>query len=117
MIIILTLAVAFILSLVFLNRYDGDGDWDILFAYSLALSGVMLFIASVSIPLNRMGVRDTLAQVEAIRSTSQLNEMQGAAWRMKAADANAAIASLKYWNRTAFDIWIPDEVDSIEPLQ
>lgn len=113
MLILAVLALGFILPIVLVKVYDGNDDWYLI----AAVFGAFLFIAAISVPLNRMGVHDTLTQVEAIRATKPLSDVQDAAWRMKAADANAEIASLKYWNRTAFDIWIPDDVDAVEPLQ
>lgn len=96
-----------------IDRY-GDGTLPLFGALAF---GFALFVAVMCLPLQRMSCMDELSQINAIRATQPQNAMQDAAWRMKAAEANAELASMKYWNGTAFDIWIPDEVESVRPLQ
>lgn len=86
-------------------------------ALASLICGFAFVVACIAVPMNRMGCKDQLAQIEAVRNTRPTSLVQDAAWRMKAADANAQLASMKYWKHTAFGLWIPDEADAVEPLQ
>ena len=83
------------------------------------LSALVLALFSISITLERMSWQATFAEVEAIRATRDAAEVgiEDAAWRMKAAEVNAKLASGRYYNGTVFDIWIPDKIESIKPIE
>ena len=93
------------------------GDWHI--------SGIVLFmfvtplfvISLITIPLNRMGVYSRILEIEAIRTTDKGSELNSATWRTQAAIINAEIASMKYYNHTVWGIWIPDEIDTLKPIE
>lgn len=96
------------------------GEWDygrFVFCALAVAACVAMFIATILVPLNRMGCDDDLAQIEAIRSTRPLNAWQDAAWRSKAAEVNADLASMKYWKSTVFGLWIPERVLTVKPIQ
>ena len=86
------------------------------------LSGGLLFVAGVSLPLNRMGVHGdlvrfeaTLATIEAARNDQQTWE--SAALQQEVVSANRWLANAQYWNHTIFDIWILDAVDELTPIR
>lgn len=95
---------------------NSDGTLNF-FGFMLGMvGGIGMFIAPTTLYVNRMEVTAKLAGFEAMRSTMPANNWQDAAWRSKAAGANAEIARLKYYNTTVFDLWIPDEVADFKPL-
>lgn len=95
-----------------------DYDWEGLGVIFCLAGGLGLIMCAMTIPLKRMQWRSKFVEVEAIRqSRTTDSEIEAAAWRMKVAEVNAELASGRYYNRTVFDIWIPDEVESMEPIQ
>lgn len=103
-----TVAVAF---------FDAYSDGRFAFGMVAIAAGFLLCSGLILLPVQRMGCDDTLAQIEAVRNTRPASEWQDAAWRSKAADANAELASMKYWKSTAFGLWIPDRVLAVKPIQ
>lgn len=90
------------------------------FAVLVGVTGLLLCAATI--PLNRMEYHDFTAQLDAMRYSAESSRaagesLEGAAWRTKVAEVNARIASMQYWNGTAFDLWYPDEVNDLEPLK
>lgn len=90
--------------------------------FVLLVGVVGLLLCAATIPLKRMEYHDFKAQLDAMRYSAESSRasgesLEGAAWRTKVAEVNARIASMQYWNGTAFDLWYPDDVDSLEPLK
>lgn len=117
MTILIVLAVLFVVSFV-VARKSGWGDWyDFPAAMLAAISGSALAIALLFMPLNRMDIRSSIAGFNAVRdSRAGGTEIEAAAWRMKVAEENAWLAETRYYNRTLFDLWIPDEIEQLEPI-
>lgn len=102
----------------------------LLFApYSWTEFGVVLTIVGVvacafvaiSIPANRMAAHAEIEAISALRSTADSarsagDGIEGAAFRIKIAEANQWIAKAKYYS-AAFEPWWPAEVESLEPIQ
>lgn len=85
------------------------------------LAAIVLFLFCVNIPFGHIGVMAKIDGFEAVRQSRALTgvgpAIEAAAWRMKVAESNAWLAEQKYYNKTAFDLWIPDEIESVEPIQ
>ena len=99
------------------SRYDWREPVGVIMASTAA---VAFLIGAATVPINRMGVRAYIAAVEASRMTKAVDvsdPIEGAAWRMYAAKTNAGLAEWRYYNKGPFDIWIPDEVESVKPIQ
>lgn len=99
--------------------YDGAGAVGFFLTF---LGSVLLVSAVIVLPLSRMVTHASLAEIEAIRATAAEarfsgETLEGAAWRLRVSDANEKLASLRYWNGTVFDVWIPDAVEVVEDLR
>lgn len=118
MFILIILAALTVTGLVLAKRADSFSLSEGLFGITGIFAGVMLAIALVFLPIQRM---DTMANLAGFRAIEQSREggtaIEAAAWRMKVAEANAWLASTQYWNGTPFDLWIPDAVESVEPIK
>lgn len=95
-----------------------DYDWEGLGVVFCLAGGLGLALCVLTIPLNRMAWQSSFVEVEAIRQSRETaTEIESAAWRMKAAEVNAHLASGRYYNGTLFDLWIPDQINQVEPIQ
>ena len=86
------------------------------------LLGAILLVAITSIPMARM---DTLAKIRRLETTritlSQQRAIKGTDYERatvinKILECNQRLATAKYYNGTAFDIWIPDEIEKVKPI-
>lgn len=97
---------------------DGPGITGI---FCSVFGGLVLFIASVAIPINRIEAKATIQRIEIIRTSVAVarengREIELAALSPTIAKLNGEIAMMKYYN-TVFDIWWPDEVMDIKSLE
>lgn len=85
------------------------------------LGGLGVLMCAITIPANRMEVNAFIYKVDSARVTRAadigLQPFEGAAWRIFVAETNASIAEARYYNKTVFDLWIPDAIDDVEPLK
>lgn len=119
--LILALSAALLVLGILAARYGG---WDVEFWGGLiaVLGGSVLVIGLVALPICHMDAHAKIAEIQAMRDTAAAARLtddgiEGAAFRMKIAEANQWIARAKYYRTTAFAIWIPAEVESLEPIQ
>jgi hypothetical protein len=118
MIILTVCVVLLVVGWVYLNQ-NRYGRWDGL-AFGVILLGVLgVSMFAMTVPFERMEWQSTFIEVEAIRETRGTDHagIEDAAWRMKAAEVNAKLASGRYYNSTLFDIWVPDQIDDVEPIK
>jgi hypothetical protein len=91
---------------------------DTLSILCIIIVGVLLLICSISIPVERCGFNSNIKKLQAFEMTldnmRQKESIENAAIQMEVAKWNQWIAGKKYWNDTLFDIWIPDEIKTIE---
>ena len=123
MIIIVGL-VAFTVAGMRLQYHSQPFEWaDTLGFFMTVIGGLLLAAALLLVALNRAGTHSEIAQYEAIRTTIEVARAEGvdplerAATQVRVIEANAWLAGKQYWNGTILDIWIPDEVDTIEPIR
>jgi hypothetical protein len=87
------------------------------------LSGFALFAALLVWPLNYYGTKEEIAEYHAIKATMQearrgnTSEIERAALTNKIIETNQWVVNAQYWNKTIFDIYIPDEVEQLELLK
>lgn len=117
MIIILCLSLLTGVFIVWAVTEDNDFAW-----ISSVFLGMSLFITLITVPLNFYSVHGEIQEFNAVKATIETSRKKGldvenAAFQMKIADNNKWLASLKYWNSTIFDIWIPDDVEKLKPLE
>jgi hypothetical protein len=96
----------------------GGYEWEAIGILLCLSGGLGLALCVLTIPLNRMAWQSSFVEVEAIRQSRETaTEIEATAWRMKAAEVNAHLASGRYYNGTLFDLWIPDQINQVEPIQ
>lgn len=117
--ILIILAVLFVVGVYLASGYEYDG-------IGLALAGVcgiILFFALSILPLNYYGTKGQIVEYQAIKTSIEdarqgnISEIERAALATKIITTNQWVASSQYWNKTIFDIYIPDEVEQLELLK
>lgn len=84
---------------------------------------IVLIIAIVSIPFIRLSYKAEIGRYNAFKQSLEnarledMSEAERATILIKIADWNMDIAKTRYWNRTIFGIYIPDEVTELEPIK
>jgi len=86
------------------------------------ISGVVLVFILIPFPPVFYGTKSEIMQFKSIKITVQNARNNGvnienAAIQQKIIDANKWLANYQYWNNTIFDIYIPDEIMELEPLE
>lgn len=87
-----------------------------------SLAGAGLLVALIALSVERLSTHGGVVRLHSVRATLEAARARGesvenAAFQVKIAEANQWLASKQYWNGTAFDIWIPDAVDSLRPIR
>lgn len=83
----------------------------------------MLFSVIVLIFLNSYTVKGEIAEYYAVKATitnsrtTDIAEIERAALTQKIIETNKWLAKIQYDNNTIWDIFIPDEVNNLEPLK
>ena len=90
--------------------------------FSVITGGACLLIGLILVPVNRMDVNSEIHKIEAMQKT--LDEARKSNARLenitiqnKVAELNQELASTKYYNKTIFDLWIPDRVEDVSPIK
>ena len=117
MMILSVLIVLFVLSMVHYIK-DEFGCGDIM----SVISGMLLFIYLLLIPIEYYSTIGKIKQFENVRSTIEIarqdtGNIENAALKLEILKLNAWLTGLNYWNDTVFDIFIPDEVETVEYLK
>ena len=97
-------------------------DDEILGVIIAIFSGMLLLIALILLPFSRMEYN---AGIERFKSTQQTYEtarlnnvkIENAAIQMDIAKMNRDLASAQYYNQTVFDMWIPEEIMELKPIE
>lgn len=118
MMIFLVLVFLFVAGLYLGNKYPYS-LWSVV---SLAV-GAILAILLIMLPICYYSDLAWIEKYHAFKVTveearkSNISEIERAAILQDIAEWNQDIANVKYWNKTIFDIYIPDEVESLEMLE
>ena len=85
-------------------------------------AGVVLLALLVLLPFKHMEVESKIQEVYAVQDTAKNFRNSGETWesasfQREVAEVNKWIASAQYYNDSVFDIWIPDEVEDLEPVE
>lgn len=122
------IGIALVLALIGLFLVFRESDTPIICGIViLAVSGLALFIVALSVPSERLEIQGKITEFKSIEASVSLARGQGrasserlienAALQQKIVEANAWLARKQYWNQTLFDIWIPDKVDQLKPIE
>jgi hypothetical protein len=118
----LFLSILIILSIISIYWYKQD-EWN---GFALASSFVFSFatiIALIILPISyydgKAGIKRYYALKQTIEDSRKngISDVERAALTKKIAEYNADLASVKYWNDTIFDIYIPDELAELDYLK
>lgn len=118
MIILGTLVVVVIAGVIW-QRYD---NLSVMADIMAIMGGIILAVALLAVPVGRLSVHADIAKFSAVKETAVMargaeHDWELAAFQAEIASANRWLAGVKYWNSTAFDLWVPDEIENLEPIQ
>jgi amino acid transporter len=118
----LFLSILIILSIGSIYWYSKD-EWN---GFALTLSFVFstaTIIALILLPILYYDGKAEIKRYYALKQTiedsrkNELSDIERAALTKKIVEYNADLASVKYWNDTIFDIYIPDELAKLDYLK
>lgn len=80
--------------------------------------GIVISLAMIlSIPLTHLGYNGNIAAFHQTRKTVNISRktqaLENAALTQKIIESNQWLRRNKYWNNHAFDIYIPDKIDTV----
>jgi hypothetical protein len=91
------------------------------------VTGVISFLIAlfllIGIPIRRYDVRHDIARLEAFRETvnnsrhRDLKDIERFAFLKEVAAWNEKLAGCKFDNQNDWDLWIPDEIENVEPIK
>jgi hypothetical protein len=116
MTILIVLALLTIAGFWILKNYS-----EVLGATLMAISAAPLLAFLLMLPLQRMEIYGQIQQFKSVEATAKVMRdkpnIENAAFQLKIAEMNQWLADNKYWNSTVFDIFIPDEIEKLEPIK
>lgn len=122
MIILLVLGVLVVVGLLIVGYGDAYSDMRTTGTIISVISGFILFLFLIGIPISHMESRSGIQQFEAVRSTVESARangipMESAAIQIKVAEMNQWLAEQQYYRTTIFSVWYPEEVMDLEPIR
>lgn len=118
---IITLCVLLVLAFGIACLLSPAYDWrEFAGIIATTLGSICLLLILITVPISRMNAYAYIGKVEAARLTRAVDSsdpLEGAAWRIYAAQTNAELAEMRYYNASLFDIWWPEEIDKVRPLK
>ena len=119
---ILILAIVGVFVLGWLLATQADDLFEIAGVIVMVISGLMLFMALIAIPITHWETKGEIQQFRATESTiaqarAKGEKIETAAFMLEIAKNNQWLANVQYWNKTIFGYAIPDEVETLKPLQ
>lgn len=119
MLILTVLSIATVLSVIWCVSEPSDE----IALVSAGVSVLLLGICLIALPFNHYSGNAEIQRYYALKESyessrsEKISEFERATIAQKIAEYNADIASVKYWNGTIFDIFIPDELAELDPLK
>ena len=115
----IVLAVGIVLWVSFIDECNGA---EIAGGIMTIISSILLVGALIGLPLQRAETQRFLRQYSMIRTENDRARIEGdvierAALRTQINDYNSQLVTYQFWNDTIFDIYVPDEVMSIELIR
>ena len=112
-----------IVGIILTHKSGCDDDMEIAGLMIGICGGLFLIIAIIAIPFAHIGYNADIANFNACKATIESLRVNGeviesAAAVIKMAEKNGWLASMMVWNTPyAYGLWIPDEVDNLEPIR
>lgn len=120
MYVILICAVLFVIALIASKKLDYCSLWMPVSVGMTLASGIPLCGLLVGVWACRTDAYTLLAQRDALQrsyQTLRANPLEMASAGPRIAQWNAALARAKYWNKTQWDWYWPDEVETTEEIR
>ncbi len=95
------------------------------YGFLSVIKGLLLIVAIITIPCERIDINTDIRRYEALKETveesrsidSVAHGIERASIMTMVAEKNGWLRNVQYWNKTVFDLWIPDTVDTLQPLK
>ena len=121
MIIIISLILLFIFGIV-LGCKSRDENAVIIGIILAVFSGIFLIVALVSLMTNTIEIKSDIHKFLITDTTIEVarkagTDIENAAIQHKIIESNQWLAKQQYYNSTVFGLWIPDEIDNLEPIR
>ena len=121
MIILGSLIGVFILTRFIKLMVDCSIGWEFI-CDIISIVSIVIFISGIStIPISRMEYQANIREYAALETTLQemrkKESIENTAIQLKVAECNQWLARSKYWNNSVWDLWIPNEIENINPIK
>lgn len=116
--LIISVCIVLIIAGIIIDKYTySDNGAIMVIIGSTVLATVLIFL-----PIVYYTTKSEIVQFNSVKTTIQNARNSGinienAAIQQKIIDANKWLANCQYWNNTILDIYIPNEVMGLEPLE
>jgi len=123
MIIITVLMACILVSATLVYRLGYTSAFTVVPLVTGIMSTTFLLASLLYVVAGRLDFHRGVQQINATRATieqarqGENDPLENAAVMLTIVELNQWIATRKYWNTTLFDLWVPDEVDQLEPLR
>ena len=86
------------------------------------VAGVFLTTAIISLPVERYKTKTgiqkfNITKITYEKSRKNPSKIENAAIQIDIAEMNRWLVDKQFWNNTIFDLWIPDEIIELKPLE
>jgi len=93
-----------------------------LYTVIVITAGISLLISLILLPVSYYGTQSEIAEFQSVQNTITVarkkgKDLEAAAYQIKIAESNQWLARVQYWNKTIFDIYYPDEVMELHPIE
>ena len=117
--LIILLAILAVLGFIW-YKFD---EWNEFAFTACVITAGLLVVSLISLPISYYSGMAEIERYHALKESyensrnQEVSEYERATIAQKVAEYNADIASVRYWNDTIFDIFIPDELAELDYLE
>lgn len=121
MTIILTVTVILVIGI--LLAMNKNYDTSVLGTVIVGCSLVVAIIIAITLPLSRMSYKGSIEEYKATKYTieesrkKENNEAERVSLSKQIMETNMFIERNKRYNKSIFDLWIPDEIENLKMLK
>ena len=122
MLIFVILCILLVISIALKVRYSEFSALGLIGLSGIILLSTGLLLVSIMLPAGYYAELSKIQQYHAVKNTLEAarqreNDFENAALQQKIIETNQWLASSQYWNEGIWDIFTPDEVMDLKPLQ
>lgn len=120
--LIIILSTVFLCLSAWCLEHVNNSEWETFFMAICIVSIAILFVGIIGLPIKHFDINSEIAQYKAVQMTltasrEDLKPIERISVTLKIIELNEKFAKYRYFNRTIFGLWIPDEVDSLYLLK